>query len=410
MLSWAPTFLPAIKVDLPRLNLIDSYSKERQKIGTGGLYVCGITPYDATHLGHAATYLTFDLVNRYLTLLGDGNNYTQNVTDIDEPLFERARRDEVDWKTLGDNQVQLYRDDMTALRVLPPTNFLGVVENMELIIEYIERLVATGKTYNISSDIYLDIAQVDGALTNLPLPIQEAVQIFRERGGDPDRAGKRHPLDPLLWVTKRENEPVWKSSLGDGRPGWHIECVALALSSLDGASTGGETSCIAIQGGGEDLKFPHHYMSGVQAKALTGREFASCYVHSGMIGLAGEKMSKSKGNLVFVSSLIKEGIDPMAIRVALLNRHYRSDLMWSDSILIAAQNFLLRLRENLARQEVAPTGSLILALATSLSDDLNTPQVFQEIDDWCTATESGVTGGNPGELARVLDALLGIAL
>lgn len=404
MESWAKPYLPPFKFALPTLKLRDSYSRELVNVNGGGLYVCGITPYDATHLGHAATYLSFDLIARFLIASGADIRRTQNVTDIDDPLLERALRDGVEWNELAEGQIQLYRDDMTALRVLPPDNFLSVIENMELIISYIEKLVATGKTYEIEGDLYLDISLVQGALENLPLSQEEAVNIFKERGGDPERKGKRNPLDTLIWMKQRGNAPGWESSLGKGRPGWHIECVALALSSLD---SGSEFS-LELQGGGSDLKFPHHYMTAVQAKAITGRPFSSVYVHTGMIGLAGEKMSKSLGNLIFISNLLDDGVDPNVIRIALLKRHYSEDMMWSETVLKRAQEFFLRLRSGLSREDVAATEKLISDIAQVLAYDLDTPRVFVLLEAWCERTENGEIGGNAGELSRVLDLLLGL--
>lgn len=375
-------------------------------VNGGGIYVCGITPYDATHLGHAATYLSFDLISRYLLASGSEIRRTQNVTDIDDPLLERANRDGVPWKELAEGQIQLYRDDMTALRVIPPDNFLSVIENMKLIISYIEKLASSGKTYAIEGDIYLDLSLIEGALENLPIPLSEAIQIFKERGGDPERVGKRHPLDTLVWMKQRVDEPGWESSFGKGRPGWHIECVALALSSLDNNSK----FSLEIQGGGSDLKFPHHYMTAVQAQAITGRPFSSVYVHTGMIGLNGEKMSKSRGNLIFVSKLLNDGIDPNVIRIALIQRHYSEDTIWSDATLQSAQIFLDRLRNNLAREEVAATDPIIANVVLALANNLDTPRVFALLDSWCEKTENGETAGNAGELSRALDLLLGLAI
>ena len=406
MESWAQPYLPPTKFRLPPLELRDSYSGKLVQIRDGGVYVCGITPYDATHLGHAATYFSFDLISRFLIAAGRKVNRSQNVTDIDDPLLERATRDSVKWQELAESQVQLYRDDMTALRVLPPDHFLSVIENMELIISYIEKLILTGKTYSIDGDVYLDISLVEGALENLPLSNEEANRVFQERGGDPDRPGKRNPLDTLIWMKRRPDEPGWNSPFGEGRPGWHIECVALALSSLDKKSD----FSIEIQGGGSDLRFPHHYMTGVQAKAITGRTFSSVYVHAGMIGLDGEKMSKSRGNLVFVSDLLKNGVDSNALRIALLKRHYSEDLMWSDEKLTDSEKFLERLKECLSRQEVAPTDDLIKNISQALAKDLDTVSVFSLLESWCVATESGEKGGNAGELSRELDLLLGLAL
>lgn len=406
MLSWPSPYLPPLHLKFPSLELRDSYTRNLNTVSDSGIYVCGITPYDATHLGHAATYITFDLIARYLIASGKSPKRTQNVTDIDDPLLERANRDGFDWTELSTSQIQLFRDDMTSLRVIPPSHYLGVVENMDLILGCIEKLVNRGITYDIDGDIYLDLSLISGALEKLPHSLTESIEIFRTRGGDPDRAGKRHPLDTLIWMKNRVGEPYWEGRYGRGRPGWHIECVALALSSLDE----GKSFSIAIQGGGNDLRFPHHYMTGVQAFALTSREFSQTYVHTGMIGLNGEKMSKSRGNLIFVNRLLSDGIDPMAIRLALINRRYSDDFMWNDNSLDEAANFLVRLRSALSREDSAPTVPVITALTAALSQDLDTSKALGEIEKWCYRTESGEVGGNPGELSRAIDALLGIAL
>jgi L-cysteine:1D-myo-inositol 2-amino-2-deoxy-alpha-D-glucopyranoside ligase len=234
------------------------------------------------------------------------------------------------------------------------------------------------------------------------------MEIFSQRGGDPDRFGKEDPLDALLWLAKRPAEPGWDSKYGVGRPGWHIECCAIALGYLD-IDPNEETS-IDIQGGGSDLIFPHHEMSVSQARAMNGKRFATNYVHAGMIGLDGEKMSKSKGNLVFVSQLLRDGIDPTAIRIALISHHYREDHMWQSKELVEASLFLQELRIALSRMEVAPTDGVIEEIISALSQDIDTPRALMAIKNWINETNKGVVGGKPGELSRAIDALLGIAI
>jgi L-cysteine:1D-myo-inositol 2-amino-2-deoxy-alpha-D-glucopyranoside ligase len=373
------------------------------------MYVCGITPYDATHLGHAATYLTFDLINRFLLASGIQTWFIENVTDIDDPLLERANRDSQDWRELAHSQIDLYTADMSALRVIPPDRFKGVVESMTDIVNLVSKHIASGSTYAIDGDIYLDLRHVERAFSALPIPLGEAIKIFKERGGDPERPGKRDPLDPLLWRAARSGEPSWSAPYGDGRPGWHVECVAIALENLDVAFRLKESS-INIQGGGSDLIFPHHFMTAMQSESLTNQSFAQLYVHTGMIGLDGEKMSKSRGNLIFVSQLIREGVDPMAIRAALISDHYQRDRMWSAAALEQAKVFLADLLECLSRTEVAPTKSVIQEMVDALSENLDTPTVFTLLREWCAETKRGVTGGSPGEMSRALDTYLGLAL
>ena len=372
------------------------------------MYVCGITPYDATHLGHAATYLAFDLVNRYVRLTGRSIEYVQNITDVDDPLLERANRDGVNWEQLANNQISLFRDDMTALRIIPPDHYMGAVETIPWVISAIEELQRNDAVYQIESDLYFDITcdlQFD---SYNQLSQAEQIAIFAERGGDPEREGKRNPLDCLIWRGAREGEPSWSSPFGPGRPGWHIECTAIALQYLQAP--------ISIQGGGSDLHFPHHTMCAAEGKVLTGQNFAQRFVHAGMIGLDGEKMSKSRGNLKFVSVMRNSGIDPLALRVALLSGHYRSDRPWSDALLKSAEERLELWRTAFSSPYGGDVEPLILGIARHLSDDLDTSGAFSLIDSWAQsrvtsfAREDGSSVSQIGQLGRFLDAALGIAL
>ena len=372
------------------------------------LYVCGITPYDATHLGHAATYVAFDLINRFLRFNGAQVLFVENITDIDDPLLERAARDGVDWSDLALSQIELFRGDMVALHVIPPDHYIGVVEAMAVIVDAVSELEKKCSTYKVDDDLYFRVRLDPEFLTRTHLSPEVAMEYFAERGGDPQRIGKEDPFDALVWKAQRDGEPGWPSPFGIGRPGWHIECSAIALSYLKPNLA--DEFAIDIQGGGSDLIFPHHDMSAAQGLVATGQKFARFFVHAGMIGLDGTKMSKSLGNLIFVSKLISEGVEPMAIRLALLNHHYRSDHMWTATEIPEASAFLQRIRLNLARIEVAPTEELISNIVTALADDLDTVRVLQEIDQWCTATEAGASGGSPGHLSRVLDDLLGLAI
>ncbi|KRO32857.1 MAG: hypothetical protein ABR65_01190, partial [Actinobacteria bacterium BACL2 MAG-121220-bin52] len=410
MLSWPDAYMPPALAGInhPTLQLFDSYKGKKVDIlgEQSSIYICGITPYDATHMGHAATYLTFDLVNRYLKASGKNVSFVENITDIDDPLLERATRDNQDWRELAESQIELFREDMTSLGVLPPNAYRGVIESMDEIISTVAEMIATGKSYQLEGDIYLDLNQVDGAIENLPIALEQALKIFEERGGDPARAGKRHALDPLLWKARKGDDPFWEAPFGQGRPGWHIECTAIALKNLPKASS----TSITLQAGGSDLIFPHHYMTALQAKALNGIEFASCYSHSGMIGLDGEKMSKSKGNLVFVSKLRQEGVSPALIRIALFANRYSTDRMWSRELVDEANKLLTRLLSALSRQEVAPTFEVVQEIVNAISDDLNTPKVFDLLNTWSLKTEEGQVGGSPGEISRALDTYLGITL
>ena len=413
MKSWNEVETPSIdsSISFPTLNLTNSASGKKESIGRKQLYrmyVCGITPYDATHLGHAATYLTFDLINRYLTASGSEVRYVQNITDIDDPLLERANRDGVDWTDLAHQQIDLFRSDMINLRVIPPAHYIGAVDAIPLVTDAIEKLSSKDSIYSVERDLYFKVHADVQFGQRSHLSQEKMMEIFAERGGDPTRVGKIDPLDCLVWMSQRPNEPGWPSPFGTGRPGWHIECTAIAIKYLEPSPS--EEALIDIQGGGSDLIFPHHEMCAAQAQILTGKPLASTYVHAGMIGLDGEKMSKSKGNLVFVSKLVAAGRDPMAIRWALMKDHYRQDRMWTDELLVAAESELIALRSCLAQDDVAPTSDLIEKIVDALSDDLNTKGVISVLNTWVERTQSGDTGGDAQSLVGALDALLGIKL
>ena len=413
MRAWPEVYIPELpsRFSLPQLTLFNTESQKVEGLPRKDryrIYVCGITPYDATHLGHAATYLTFDLVQRYLRATGARVDFVQNITDIDDPLLERAARDGVDWQSLAQSQIELFKGDMADLHVIPPKDYIGVVEAMPLVVQAVEKLVAAGTTYSVDSDMYFRVRSDPDFGGRSHYPLDKMLTIFAERGGDPQREGKEDPLDALVWLSQRKAEPGWVSPFGEGRPGWHIECCAIALHYL--APDSNDEYAIDIQGGGSDLIFPHHEMSAAQSRLISGQKFARSYVHTGMVGLNGEKMSKSLGNLVFVSTLIKDGVDPAAIRWALMNSHFADDLMWEQTLIEKASDEVNRLRLLLARIEVAPTDVVIEKIIEALSRNLDTPRALDAIRDWMNATESGATGGVAGELSRALDTLLGLAL
>jgi len=413
MRSWPTVYIPALpqRFALPQLSLFNSADRALSPVpkqDTYRIYVCGITPYDATHLGHAATYLIFDVIIRYLKASGAEVKFVQNITDIDDPLLERAVRDGVNWQELASSQIDLFRGDMSDLHVIPPNHYIGVVEAMPLVIDAVTKLDEKKSTYLVQGDKYFRVHSDSLFGERSHLNEVDALNIFAERGGDPQREGKENPLDALVWLTSKPEQPTWPSSFGNGRPGWHIECSAIALHYLEPDSK--SEFSLDIQGGGSDLIFPHHEMSAAQSAVMTGQAFARHYVHAGMIGLDGEKMSKSLGNLVFVSQLISEGVNPMAIRWALLNRSYRQDAMWSDSILAQSISSIDRLQLNLAKMEVAPTDVVIIEIIKALSEDIDTERALRVVETWMDDTESGQSGGNAGELSRAIDTLLGIAL
>jgi len=407
MNSWPQIFLPPLDdYVFPQLNLLDS-NRGLVKASTSqnfSIYVCGITPYDSTHLGHAATYLAFDLINRYQLLAKHKVDFIENVTDIDDPLLERAKRDNQDWQTLAQEQIDLFKSDMSALRIIPPKKLVKVTESFDLIEKFITQLSDRGFLYKIEEDYYFSVGDF---LEDLPMTVDQAKVIFQQRGGDPERTGKNHPLDPVVWLANQEGDPGWPSKFGYGRPGWHVECTAIACNHLDNSNS---DPIIDLQGGGSDLLFPHHYMSAKIVQAAYGREFSSLYIHAGMIGLDGEKMSKSKGNLVFVSKLLEDGVDPMIIRWALLTGHYQSDRQWSDDLLKKAESDIELMRTALSRTEVADTDQLLKDLILDLSNNLDTPTALNRLVLWAKKSQKDATYNQSGQVSRAIDSLLGLAL
>ena len=411
--SWNTPAVPVLADPQPgRLKAYDTSARRVRTIGPGPgevatMYVCGITPYDATHLGHAFTYLTFDLVNRVWRDLGATVRYVQNVTDVDDPLLERARATGVGWADLAAAEVERFRCDMAALRVLAPDSYPAVSESIPAIEECVQRLRSAGRAYQADDgcpDWYFAFDQGLGYGPESHLSRPEMLELFAERGGDPDRTGKRGPLDPLLWRQARDGEPAWDSGLGRGRPGWHVECVALACGGV------GET--IDLQGGGADLVFPHHEYCAALARAITGRPFARAYVHAAMVGVDGRKMSKSDGNLVKVADLTGAGADPMAVRLALLAHHYRADWSWVPADLGLAVQRLAdwrQARHGLTSVDFAP---YTVRIRECLRQDLRADQALDVVDEWALASIDAAED-HPlarGEMAAVVDALLGVAL
>ncbi|MDH2430166.1 cysteine--1-D-myo-inosityl 2-amino-2-deoxy-alpha-D-glucopyranoside ligase [Sphaerisporangium sp. TRM90804] len=407
MRSWPAPKTSPLPGAGPALRLYDTAAGEVRDTApdpTARMYVCGITPYDATHLGHANTYLAFDLVNRVWRDAGHHVHFTQNATDVDDPLLERAAQTGVDWRDLADDQIELFRSDMEALRILPPDEYVGVTEVVDQVAALVEVLRDKGATYQVDGDVYFSVATSPkfGAVSGYS--DERMLELFAERGGDPGRPGKRHPLDWLLWRAERPGEPSWPSPFGPGRPGWHVECTAIALNRLG--------SGFDVSGGGSDLIFPHHEMGASEGHVATGEwPFAKAYVHVGMVALDGEKMSKSRGNLVFVSRLRAEH-EPMAVRLALLAHHYRADWEWTADQIVTAEARLARWR---AAVEVAsgPDGAeLLRRVRRHMSDDLDTPGAVAAVDAWAERALAGEGDdrGAPALVRATVDTLLGVAL
>jgi L-cysteine:1D-myo-inositol 2-amino-2-deoxy-alpha-D-glucopyranoside ligase len=413
MHAWPAPDVPAIPGDGLPLRLHDTATREVRPTAPGPealIYVCGITPYDATHMGHAATYVTFDLVQRVWLDAGHDVHYVQNVTDVDDPLLARALETGQDWVELAERETHLFREDMEALRVLPPREYIGAVESIPAVVRYIEKLQAAGAVYSVDGDLYFRVNADERFGSIAGLDEATMLAIFAERGGDPDRPGKEHPLDCLVWQLERPGEPSWESPFGKGRPGWHIECTAIALDHLG--------SPVDVQGGGSDLAFPHHEMGAAEAHVATGSwPYARHYTHAGMVRLDGEKMSKSRGNLVFVSRLRAAGVDPSAIRLAILAHHYREDWDWTDAGLAEAQDRLAAWRAAAgADAGAAPADVVVAEVRARLAADLDAPGALGAVDRWAEATRlrSGAAGHDDTEagaaVRRAVEALLGVSL
>ncbi len=428
MRAWQEPSIPQLPGRAPLPKIFDTASGQLEELEAekeASLYVCGITPYDATHMGHAATYLAFDLLNRAWRDAGVPVRFAQNVTDVDDPLLERAQATGVDWQELAQDQIDLFRTDMEALQVIPPNHYVSVVDSVPQVAQAVEKLLEAGLAYRVpfvdaqgqqqpDGDIYfdLDAANALGAQSEqgwqlgqvAHYSLEEMLEISAQRGGDPQRQGKKNPLDPLLWRVERDGEPAWESPVGRGRPGWHIECSVISQTYL-GAP-------FSVQGGGSDLIFPHHDLGASHSFALSGQPMARHYMHTGMVGLDGEKMSKSLGNLVLVSNLRKAGVEPVAIRLAILANHYADDWFWEDALLEQAQQRLELYRSALAAAAGEPDEAslaLLEQVRQLLAQNLNSPAALEAVDAWAQGVLEG--GGSGGQLVKdLLLARLGLAL
>jgi L-cysteine:1D-myo-inositol 2-amino-2-deoxy-alpha-D-glucopyranoside ligase len=334
-----------------------------------GVYVCGVTPYDTTHMGHAFTYLVFDTLVRVLRRAGWSVTYVQNVTDIDDDILKRARETGKRWDELGREQTAQYERDTRALNIEPPTFFLRATDEIDQMIPLIATLIAKGHAYTAGGNVYFSVASDPdyGALSRYSRA--EMTKIAAERGGNVDDPAKREPLDFLLWQGERPGEPAWDSPWGKGRPGWHIECSAMAMHFL------GPT--VDIHGGGADLIFPHHESEIAQSECATDvHPFVRVWMHTAMVRYQGEKMSKSLGNMVFVRDALTQ-YDPDAIRLYLLNHHYRTPWEYEDD---GPATFLPLVQQATAALALPGGGGISLDVAPALAafdgaleNDLDTP-------------------------------------
>ncbi len=371
-----------------------------------GMYVCGITPYDATHLGHAATYLAYDLMIRRLEDIGHYVTLVRNYTDVDDSILPKAAELGEHYLSLAEREIERFEDDMSALDTRPAAHEPRATHAIDAMVTMITKLLEAGHAYVSADRVYFDVSTFPGFGKLSGYSTDRMTELAAERGGSPDDARQRNPLDFVLWQASAEGEPSWPSPFGPGRPGWHIECSAMGYAAL------GKT--IDIHGGGGDLVFPHHECEIAQSEALHGAPLARYWVHAGLVSYRGHKMSKSLGNLVFISDL-RTHIDPRAIRLALMAHHYRTEWEWVDSEGPAAQRDLTTLVDAVdgamptAQTEGAQSG-LLAQVRAALDDDLNAPTARRELLGAADAVHRGAAGVTlRGELAAAA-SLCGIDL
>ncbi len=344
------------------------------------IYTCGITPYDAAHMGHAAVFLTFDILQRRLADLGVETRCVRNVTDVDDDILRKARELGVHYLDLAAEEMARFDADMSALGLLPVWSEPRATSAIPKILSLIGAALERGHAYQAGDQVYFDVSTFAGFGKLSRLDRDSMLALAAEHGGNPDDPNKRDPLDFVLWQRSLPDEPSWDSRWGPGRPGWHIECSALAMREL------GET--VDLHGGGRDLVFPHHECETAQSEAVTGKPFVRHWLHVGLVELGGEKMSKSLGNLVFVGDLLKDW-EPMAIRLALLGHHYRGDWEWdSDDLSVAAER-LDRWRRVQSRID---DGRALQVVRERLDDDLDTVGALEELDELAASGRSVAAG------------------
>jgi L-cysteine:1D-myo-inositol 2-amino-2-deoxy-alpha-D-glucopyranoside ligase len=365
------------------------------------MYVCGITPYDSTHLGHAATYITYDLLVRRLEELGHEVRMIRNVTDVDDSILPRARQLGVDYLELADAELARFQADMDALGMRPPAAEPRATEAIPGMIDMVNQLLDSGHAYLTHGTVYFDVSTFPrfGQLSHYPR--EHMLRLARARGGNPDDPHRRDPLDFILWQPSKPGEPAWRAPFGVGRPGWHLECSVMSMAAL------GPT--LDLHGGGTDLIFPHHEAEVAQSESVTGQRFSRRWLHSAMVSYEGEKMSKSLGNLVFVSDLLKVA-DPRAIRLALMRHHYRAGFEWHDTDLDEGNALLHRLLAAAERPDGADPRPYAERVRNALDNDLDAPRALEALDDLASAILSGGSDRSAPDVLRELGNLLGVDL
>lgn len=375
------------------------------------IYVCGITPYDTTHLGHAFTYTCFDILIRYLEHVGYTVQYVQNVTDIDDDILRKANEVNGDWQDVGNRWTAHFIRDMKALNVRPPEYFPRATDVIAEMQKVISALLEAGYAYEVEANVYFHVESDEDFGKLSKIPRGEMLPIANERGNRPDDPHKRDPLDFVLWQAQAEGEPAWDSPWGPGRPGWHIECSTMATEYL------GNT--IDIHGGGADLLFPHHECEIAQAEGATGREpFVRFWLHTAMVRYEGDKMSKSLGNLIMIRDLLEEGWHPDALRLYLGRHHYRDPWEFHESSLEEAEKLVRRLREALAvgggTENPLSFRGAMNSFTAAMEDDLDTTTAVTIIEQFANQilrvaeTDRDVTGAQTA--LRQMAAVFGLYL
>lgn len=399
------------------MKLYNTLSGRKEALVAGprpiSVYVCGITPYDTTHLGHAFTYINTDVLIRYLEYRGHAVRYVQNVTDIDDDILRKASALGEDWKGLGDRWTAHFIRDMQALNARPPDRFPRATETIPEIVEVVEKLLENGVAYEAAGNVYFDLSAWPeyGKLSGLSY--EEMLPIANERGNHPDDPHKRDPLDFVLWQAHAPGEPAWESPWGLGRPGWHIECTSMAMGYLG--------STVDVHGGGSDLIFPHHESEIAQAECAIGEKpFVRCWMHTAMVHHEGEKMSKSLGNLVMVRDLL-ETWSPDALRLYLARHHYREVWHYDEDSLGEASRWAKTLRSAVAAECSAKAGapsldptSAVAAFVGAMDDDLQTPRalsaLIQLADEALAALEQGQDTTEAQKALRAMGGVFGLRL
>jgi L-cysteine:1D-myo-inositol 2-amino-2-deoxy-alpha-D-glucopyranoside ligase len=361
------------------------------------MYVCGVTPYDTTHMGHAMAYLTFDVINRYCQYLGWQVKYVQNVTDIDDDILRKANELGERWDLLGDRHIRQFQEDLNALNALPPAVYSRATEDVPMIVEIVSKLIKEGLAYENQGNVYFRVKNDPeyGKLSRLGYA--EMVEISGERGADPNDPRKEDPLDFILWQAAKPGEPTWESPWGPGRPGWHIECSAMSMRYL------GEQ--IDIHGGGSDLIYPHHESEIAQSEGYTDKEpFSKFWVHIAMVRYQGEKMSKSLGNLVLARTVLRYH-SPDALRLYLHSHHYRDSFEYEDNGPAEFEPMVDLLRSAMLIRGSSETPALDLEplkeeFMAAIGDDLDTPKAIGILNEMAKKLVAAAEAGHQIEDAR----------